>query len=276
MKHKKRQRTERRPPKGNKAPRSTTPARSLPTRVPEAVFVPTVPSGSSRISGGYFESAAAIDSQPDDDAPPATVYRFLRAQGEVDALLAGGVWLSTLERCRAYEEPGRGDPHEAQFTRQIEHMQLDGLNPEHRRIAKSVGVALEGDVHMTMRRHTGVTKIRDAFVLCATIEFKPEKMSEFGGYCVAISHIEQFYRLVTDAVAKEHPIVAARHGRVKYASRTAADTELASGPLGFVKPPDSYQHQQEYRFLWQVHEKIQPRVFNCPDVLPLVRQVFLS
>jgi hypothetical protein len=135
-----------------------------------------------------------------------------------------------------------------------------------------------GSSEMLIFGNTNTTALGDAYALCTTVRFAPEKMKVFGEFCVQISDVRQLFRLVSAAVAGEHTIIGADHRRVTYASREYADTEVAAGPLGFVKPPDEYAEQQEYRFLWQPADwrTLQPRLFNCPGVRPLVRQVLAN
>jgi hypothetical protein len=45
-----------------------------------------------------------------------SIYRFFSEEYQANALAQGEVWLSTLETCRAYEDPAQGDLEEAHET----------------------------------------------------------------------------------------------------------------------------------------------------------------
>ncbi|MFM5027402.1 hypothetical protein ACEUBM_20605, partial [Aeromonas caviae] len=50
------------------------------------------------------------------------IYRFFPEQWQADALCQGNVWISTLEACRAYEDPLQGDSEEATHTYKSGHI----------------------------------------------------------------------------------------------------------------------------------------------------------
>lgn len=144
---------------------------------------------------------------------------------------------------------------------------------------EQVGIEIVGgSSDMLFVGNTKTTVLGDAYALCTTVRFAPEKMKVFGEFCVQISDVRRLFRLVSAAVAAEHTIIGADHRRVTYASREHADAQPRAGLLGFVKPPDEYAEQQEYRFLWQPADwrTIRPRLFDCPGVRPLVRQVLAN
>ncbi|MFM5027301.1 hypothetical protein ACEUBM_19995 [Aeromonas caviae] len=116
----------------------------------------------------------------------------------------------------------------------------------------------------------------DAFVLCTTKEFKPEKLSEtFGNYCVKISNPVEFFKRTSIELNKHLEVREGGMGLVKYNDRIYTGLEKPPGPIGFVKPNDQYSPQKEFRMLWLPKENfvIKPFLLKCPDVADLCSKV---
>jgi hypothetical protein len=115
----------------------------------------------------------------------------------------------------------------------------------------------------------------DALVLCTTEAFNPGLLSEtFGNFCVEITEPLHFFELITNRLTREMILKESIIGRVIYQEREYCDLEPPPGPLGFVKPPDRYQHQQEFRFLWTIDNpnNLQPFLLDVPEVKSLCRR----
>jgi hypothetical protein len=182
---------------------------------------------------------------------PAKVYRFLEESEHADQLCAGHVWLSTLSRCRSYESAARGDPEEGTQTYSTGAEPITTEHPHFREMAARVGIDTDGSGTGSMTNCRAIVSLPDAFVLCTTLKYSSEILSkDFGDHCVEISHPRSFFALVTQSLARATAIREAKMGPVKYASRCFSGMEDPPGQLGFVKAPDAYELQQEYRFLW--------------------------
>ncbi len=199
------------------------------------------------------------------------VYRFFEQESEADALVSGNVWISTLETCRNYEDPKQGDKEEAR------HLYNSGLavggsgEPGFAEIARRSGFTIGPNCNSVwLEDITYVSVIPDAYVLCTTIEFSPNELGDtFGTYCVKILDPKQFLLTVTKYLDQVVPIKKFMAGKVLYGARNYSGLDKPlSGPLGFVKPPDDYTEQQEFRFLWipEANEKIKPFLLKCPEV----------
>lgn len=119
-------------------------------------------------------------------------------------------------------------------------------------IAKRFGIHIDqGCSNITLDNCTRIHRLPDAFVLCTTEQFNPENLSgTFGNYCVEINQPQKFFKLVTENLIKHHSVRESAFGRVIYSERRFTGLQNPPGPIGFVKPPDMYGSQHEFRFLW--------------------------
>ena len=206
---------------------------------------------------------------------PQAVFRFLKEKSQADDLLAGRVWISTLNACRAHEEGGRGDAGEASIEYNSGFANGDSGDAKLETIARRVGINLGPNCsNITINDCTSRNSIKDAFVLCTTLVYSPDKLSPvFGNHCVEIFDSEEFFRRVSSRLHAQHPIKEFARGPVIYRPRQFHGLESEPGPLGFVKPPDQYQDQKEFRMLWVPHDfsKLVPFLLNVPEVIPLCR-----
>lgn len=205
------------------------------------------------------------------------IYRFFPEQWQADALCQGNVWISTLEACRAYEDPLQGDSEEATHTYKSGHIVGSSSDAAFVEMAARCGIHIgEGCSNITISNATNIQKLPDAFVLCTTKEFKPEKLSEtFGNYCVKISNPVEFFKRTSIELNKHLEVREGGMGLVKYKDRIYTGLEKPPGPIGFVKPNDQYSPQKEFRMLWLPKENfvIKPFLLKCPDVADLCSKV---
>lgn len=97
------------------------------------------------------------------------------------------------------------------------------------------------------------TTIPDAFGLSFTRQYQPSELAgTFGSHCVEVVDVPLFFRRVTTALSARAPIKFAEIGDVIYSDRVYMQMTSPPGPIGFVKPRDPYQFQQEVRMLWHV------------------------
>jgi len=205
------------------------------------------------------------------------IYRFFSERWQADSLCEGKVWLSTLETCRAYEDPLQGDDEEAIHTYTSGHIVGGSSNEAFVEMAARSGIYIgEGCSNITINNATQVQKLPDAFVLCTTKELQPEKLSDtFGNYCVKISNPAEFFKRISIVLNKHFAIKEGGMGLIQYKDRVYTGLETPPGPIGFVKPSDLYSPQKEFRMLWVPEDTvpIDPFLLNCPDVANLCSQV---
>jgi hypothetical protein len=184
--------------------------------------------------------------------PPAAVYRFCSEEAHADTLCRGGVWISTLEACRGYEDPQRGDKGEGTISYNTGFIRADGSSDVLRLIGARAGIDISPACKdVTLSNNTRRKKLPDAYVVCSTLTFAPERLSEsFGRYCVRIRSPRDFFAAVTERLTWYCKLRSAHLGGVVYQDRHFRGLEAAPGPVGFVKPSDQYRDQQEFRFLW--------------------------
>jgi hypothetical protein len=205
-----------------------------------------------------------------------SVYRFFQEEWQADALARGDVWLSTLETCRAYEDPAQGDPEEAHETYNSGHAVGSSDDQDFVEIARKSGIHIGPSCsNITLSNNTRKTVLPNAYVLCTTTEFSPENLSNtFGKYCVEITNPKEFFVRVSASLEKSIPIKEAVAGKVIYKDRHYTGMESPPGPIGFVKPPDLYATQKEFRFLWVPKNStgLIPFLLKCPDASCLCRR----
>lgn len=211
----------------------------------------------------------------DDNSRP--VYRFFKRESEADALAQGDVWLSTLETCRAYEDPKQGDPEEAHEIYNTGYCVGGSGDPSFVEVARRASIHIgPGCSGIVLSNNTRRSVIRDAYVLCTTSKYSPEMLGEtFGKFCVEINNPSNFFFRVSDSLEKIQAIEAAIHGGVVYRDRFYEGMEPPPGPIGFVKPSDIYAEQKEFRFLWipKNFNKITPFLLKCPEVSNICRRI---
>ncbi|HFK5650932.1 hypothetical protein [Enterobacter ludwigii] len=215
--------------------------------------------------------------QTSDYVPPKNIFRFFQDKEHAEALCKGDVWLTTLQRCREYDDPLQGDAKEATHTYNGGTAVLHGDGTDHDFVTKAARLGIRvcpGAKNIQISGGFHSFSIDNAYVLCTTQEFNPSKLSAtFGNYCVEISEPKEFFELVS---AKLHHTVPIKHGYmgpVTYDKRDHMVHEPLPGPVGFVKPKDIYSEQKEFRFLWLTADRrdIQPFLLSCPEVAKLCR-----
>jgi len=200
---------------------------------------------------------------------PTKVYRFFKKKDEAEALCKGDVWLSTLEICRGYEDPLRGDPDEATQLYNSGHLSGGSSDLHFVDAAANAGVFIgPGCSNITINNAIVKTRMPNAFVLCTTREFQPENLNDsFGHYCVEISNLVEFFKVVTVNLHKLSPVNQCAMGNIRYGSNSFSGYEQPPGPIGFVKNRDKYAPQKEFRFLWESKDSaITPRLISCPEL----------
>lgn len=210
------------------------------------------------------------------DEHQTSVYRFFPEEWQADALTKGKVWLSTLNQCRAYEDPKQGDAKEAFEIYNSGYAVGGSNNPEFVERARRSGISIgPGCSNITISNNTSERAISDAYILCTTTNFSPEKLNNtFGNYCVEITDPRKFFIIVSNYLNMQLPIKQAVAGKVIYKDRIYRGLEERPGPIGFVKPPDLYAEQKEFRFLWIPNSDIlNPFLLDCPNVSSLCKRI---
>jgi hypothetical protein len=141
-----------------------------------------------------------------------------------------------------------------------------------------VGIGISPEArNATISNVSSVRRLADALVLCTTTYYSPDNLSEsFGRYCVLIENPADFFRLITAALCfRNYRIREAAFGAVRYDERRFSGLEDPPGPIGFVKPPDKYKDQREFRFLWVPERdvKLKPFLLLAPECARFCRRI---
>ena len=180
--------------------------------------------------------------------------------------------MSTIGRCRQYEDPLRGDADEAKQVYSVSR--LDTEHPDYVRRVRHLGAAIHG-IRGTFINCSGEHQIPDAFVLCCTAMYLPEELgTTFGKHCVQIDDPWALLHRITGALGERHPVRQAFWGPITYGERAFADGEEVPGPMGFVKPI-KYRDQREVRLLWVVDDDgpLQPEMVDLPGMQQVCKRV---
>lgn len=206
------------------------------------------------------------------------VYRYFENEEHAAAFVRGEIFISTLKRCREYEDPLQGDREEG-YERYNTGRRItgNGSDPAFVAMAAKAGIHVGPDSgEVTLENNERTTFLHDAYVLCTTLGFSAEDLTEtFGKYCVKIKSIEKFNSAVTESLSSATQISQSSRGEIIYKERFYKEFEDSPGLIGFVKPPDKYAAQKEYRFLWYVpvEVEISGLVVRCPDVVNLLTRI---
>lgn len=203
------------------------------------------------------------------------VYRFFDKLEYANDLLSGKLWLTTLEKCRAYEDSERGDEHEATHVYNSGHVDFVSGDPKHKLILARVGIEIEGHVSSAIfDDNVAIDKIRDAFLYCTTETYNEDLKKSFGEFCVEIRDPLEFMDLIIEELSKKFNIVSYDFNRITYRERSYSGTDAPPGKIGFIKPM-RYQPQKEIRFLFSVQseEPLVPFALEVPAIAKLCRLV---
>ncbi|MFJ4392985.1 hypothetical protein [Pseudomonas soli] len=132
-----------------------------------------------------------------------SVYRFIKSEVHADQLARGEIYISTLETCRGFEDPQRGDKEEG-YERYFNKGTISGggSNSEFVYQANQLGMLIGPDATgITIVGGERLTKLHDSYVLCTTMGFSRESLTEsFGKYCVEIFDVDGFAKVVTQCL----------------------------------------------------------------------------
>ncbi len=221
---------------------------------------------------------AAKKKRQNDRKVVSEVYRYFDNADHAASFAQGQVFVSTLKRCREYEDPLQGDPEEG-FERYNTGGRVigNGSDPVFVTLAARAGIHIGPDsVGVTIENNKRTSYLHDAYVICTTLGFSENDLSEtFGKYCVKITHLEKFCSAVTKALMLKGELIQVSRGMIVYKERYYQGFDKSPGLIGFVKPPDKYAPQREYRFLWNIPggAEISPVIIDCPEIVPYVTRV---
>lgn len=210
-------------------------------------------------------------SPSEDNTLPTVLYRFFDEASHADDFVSGKIRISTVQKCREYDDPKQGDKEEATLQYTIEKISQDPhITSNINQISKRVGIFVSDDCeNVTISNASSEMILYDAYVLCTTLEYSPDEFQEgFGKYCVRINNPYVFAKIVGHTMYLQTGIGQLIHSKINYRPRTIQQHEDESlYTIGFVKPIDPYAPQKEYRFLWNVKSlPISPIFLSCPDL----------
>lgn len=191
---------------------------------------------------------------------PGKVFRFFEKPEHAEDFAKGKIWISTLERCRQYEDPKQGDKDEATFTHYVDEVVItDGRETKNQMLAARMGIKIPSSpINLTVKNSIFYFRLPDGLVLCTTLRYAPDTLSDnFGKHCVEISRPEEFFRTLTESLLSTYPMIEdAACGPISYTDRVSPVHNALPNQIGFIKPSDPYADQEEYRMLWLVKHDV--------------------
>lgn len=213
-------------------------------------------------------------------APGLPLYRFFNTEEKAEALLNGKVWLSTLQKCREYDDPQQGDKHEgtAIYKTSIKTGDRE-VNKEEQQRALYAGVGIaDGLKDITLRSIECDFVIPNGYILCTTNDPKSLiKQSPEWRFGVQINlNQSQFFILITRALMRRGiRLKVISHGWADYdTQRIFYDYKKPPQNLAFIKP-NLHKHQSEYRFFWEADEEHNYKegiLIDCPEIKPFLEK----
>lgn len=198
------------------------------------------------------------------------IFRFFSEKSHAIDFMDGKIRLSTLSICRSYEDSLQGDSGEGIENRHIDYLNITSENSD--KVNQVIGnfISIEGCGSALFENCTFTNQIDDAFVLCFTNSFKDDDLTKnFGKYCVEITNpLDLFYK-ISKEINNQFTINQGVMGKITYADRNLKNLNPANGPLGFVKPKDPYEPQNELRMLWHINTKelpLTPKFIKIPSI----------
>ncbi|HFJ4329205.1 hypothetical protein [Serratia liquefaciens] len=208
------------------------------------------------------------------------VYRFFDEEIYANSFCEGNIRISTLESCRAYENPEQGDKNEATWHHKIDSMLLNDPDEEQIRALQWAGFSVgQGSKNIYFENITTTTVLPDAYVLCMTKHLDPKAFSgSFGKYCVEISNAHYFFNLIHRKIVENHTKsrVDGLYGDINYSDRKSLNLQTPHTHIGFIKPVFPYASQREFRFLWVVEEQtceLKKLDIKCPEAAFLCKRI---
>jgi hypothetical protein len=225
------------------------------------------------------QNAVQISPAPEVlDEKVESVYRYFDDEKFANDFAKGIIYVSTLEKCRAYEDPLKGDSEEGYDLYSTGgSVTGNGSDPKFVKMAARANIYIDPRAtNVTLEMNSSRTILQHAYVLCTTIGFDSDDLENtFGKYCVKIEDVEGFFVAVSRCLASNVGSLRGMRRSIVYKERYSEGMQEAPGPIGFVKPPDKYAAQREYRFLWVKHDEgpVQPLVIDCSEAAQYIERI---
>jgi len=183
------------------------------------------------------------------------LYRFFEKEEWALQFIAGNIKVSTLTKCRAYDDPQQGDPDEAKITFHIKERTYNGRNLSSidRKELEHIGAFVDETSTLIINNGQFSQSVSDAFILCTTADLNDIRdLSKSWKFGVKISlPPNKLHELLNSAFEREGvDLRYSKHRFVDYdTERFYSDVNKQPSDIAFIKPKHQ-KDQKEYRFLW--------------------------
>lgn len=206
---------------------------------------------------------------------PLVIYRYLREEKHAELMLRGGLRLSTLAACRAYEDAEQGDSGEGTQTYLSGNISGGSNDPSFVEQAQRLGISIgPGCSDIQINDCTSFNQVPDAYLLCTSL-FRDDSLfgKSFGSYCVQIAAPALFLRHISSMLFTLGKAQEGVCAPVVYRKRVYTGLEPMPHPV-FVKPSVPYASQREFRFAWTPTGQLDgPLDLAVPNIAHLCRRV---
>ena len=191
----------------------------------------------------------------------ASVFRYFDEERNADALCAGEVWITTLQRCRAHERLASRD--EMDGCRDYEAGLIAGSSDDPLNAPRLERLGFTATIKDSIIVGAEVRQVYpDAFVLCSTTRQDAAGHDGFGRFGVEISRPVEFFAFLRQVIASRHEVEGVFR-MVTYAEPRYQGLDEEPGPLPFTKRPDRWAREREARMLFTplTSTKVVPQSF---------------
>lgn len=211
------------------------------------------------------------------------LYRFFPEEWQAQCFMEGKIWLSTLERCRSYEDEQQGDRNEGSSKYTLNLNTTNRFINEEDVIAAAHAGIMIGDMCFNFQiNNSQVTNvIRDGFILCTTND--PDsliKKNNIWKYGVKIDlEPRKLAYFLTNAILRENIPISTpfKHGWTKYGDfRNYSNYKDKPSNTAFLKD-EIHKEQSEYRFFVEANDSyIYPNegiLIDCPEIIKYLEKI---
>lgn len=222
------------------------------------------------------------------DEQELLLYRYFNEERYAESFLNGNVWISTLQKCREYEDPQQGDLYEASTiynhkpiriqNRIITKEEVESLNHAGISLGVEAGEFVKGPIDIN--NNTTIRQIFNSFILCTTTNPNHlQSQSNEWRYDVKINlPYEHFHTILTrEMMRKFEHFDYVDHGYAIYnKSRYYSSPNNIPDNIMFLKP-NFQEKQSEYRFVWKVKDLNNYGdgiLLECSDLKPFMERLY--
>lgn len=215
------------------------------------------------------------------------LYRFFETEEYADAFFNGSVRVSTLKKCREYDDPQQGDKDEGSSIykhnpiiikdRIITENEIQALLHAGIDLGLKAGDFCRGSYEVFGNTHTRY--IPDGYILCTTDDKESiVRISPEWRYGIQINITpKQLFEVLSNSFLRHGiKLTQGRFGWARYdLDRIYNDFKYPPKDLAFIKP-SFHKEQSEFRFFWlaDTNHTYNPIFLDCPELKDYLTKLY--